>query len=60
MAHWEQDMRARGYPIVLTSTRTDEAAQHFYRKIGYRDCGCLVMDLPGAAQPMEMFLVKAL
>lgn len=60
MAHWEQELRAQGYPAALTSTRTDETAQHFYRKIGYRDCGCLVMDVPGAAQPMEIFFVKAL
>ncbi len=31
-----------------------------YRKIGYKDCGSLVMDIPGYAQPVEMFMVKAI
>ncbi len=42
----------------MTSTQTDESAQHFYRKLGYQDAGCLVLDIPGYKQPMEMFLVK--
>ena len=58
MAHWEREMGEQGYTMVLTSTRVDEAAQHFYRKLGYRDCGGMVMDLPGCQQPMELFLVK--
>lgn len=58
MAHWEADMKSKGYDMVLTSTQVDEAAQHFYRKLGYQDCGGLVMDVPGHEQPMELFLVK--
>ena len=60
MAHWEADMRARGYDMVLTSTQSDEEAQHFYRALGYKDCGGLLIDLPGHAQPTELFLVKAI
>ena len=60
LSHWEQDMKAQGYGIVLTSTQVDETAQHFYRKNGYKDCGSLVMDIPGYEQPMEMFMSKAL
>ena len=45
--------------MLLTSTQTDETAQHFYRKIGYKDCGALIMTIPGYEQPMEMFLAKA-
>lgn len=60
MARWERDMKALGYGAVLTSTQADEAAQHFYRKLGYRDCGCLVLDLPGYRQPAELFLIKAI
>ena len=60
MEFWESDMRAQGYTHVLTSTQSDESAQHFYRSLGYRDCGGLVMDIPGHEQPMELFLVKAI
>ncbi len=48
-----------GYGMLLTSIQTDETAQHFYRKIGYKDCGALIMTIPGYEQPMEMFLEKA-
>ena len=58
--HWEQDMKAHGYGMVLTSTQVDESAQHFYRKNGYNDCGSLVMNIPGFEQPMEMFMSKAI
>lgn len=60
MTRWERDMKARGYGIALTSTQVNEAAQHFYRKLGYRDCGCLVIDVKGYEQPMEMFMIKEL
>ena len=45
-------------PGLMTSTQVDESAQHFYRKIGYKDCGCLVLDIPELEQPMEMFLIN--
>lgn len=54
MEHWENDMKANGYSFVLTSTQADEEAQHFYRKIGYRDCGSLILP----AEPTELFLMK--
>ena len=57
MAHWEADMRAQGHECVLTSTQFDEGAQHFYRKIGYRDCGGMVI---GPCEPMELLMMKAL
>ena len=60
MTHWEQDMKAQGYGMLLTSTQVDEGAQHFYRKLGYRDCGGFVIDLPTFAQPMELFLIKGI
>ena len=60
MQHWEADMKARGYGMLLTSTQVDEDAQHFYRKLGYRDCGGLNIDIPGYEQPMEMFLIKGI
>lgn len=58
MDYWEKDMKKQGYGMLLTSTQTDETAQHFYRKTGYKDCGALIMTIPGYEQPMEMFLAK--
>ena len=60
MEYWERDMKAQGYSMVLTSTQVDEQAQHFYRKLGYKDCGGFVVDIVGQEQPMELFLIKAL
>ena len=60
MEFWENDMRSQGYRVLLTSTQVDENAQHFYRKLGYKDCGGFVMDISGCAQPMEMFLIKSI
>lgn len=60
MEHWEKDMKSKGYGMLLTSTQVDEDAQHFYRKLGYKDCGGLVIDVPEFKQPMELFLVKGL
>ena len=37
--YWEKDMKQKGYNNVLTSTQSNEDAQHFYRKIGYREIG---------------------
>ena len=60
MEHWENDMKKGGYGMIMTSTQVDEDAQHFYRKMGYKDCGGFIIDIPGYEQPMEMFLSKAL
>lgn len=60
MEYWEADMKSQGYDMLLTSTRVDEDAQHFYRRLGYRDCGGLIMDIPEHWQPMEMFMAKAI
>jgi len=60
MEHWEEDMGRRGYGMLMTSTQVDETAQHFYRKLGYKDCGGLIVDIPGYEQPMELFLIKAI
>lgn len=60
MEYWEQDMKAQGYGAVLTSTQVDEQAQHFYRRLGYKDCGGFVLDVAGYEQPMELFMVKSI
>ena len=58
--YWENDMKSQGYGMLLTSTQVDENAQHFYRKLGYKDCGGFVIDIKGYEQPMELFLVKSI
>ncbi len=60
MEHWEEDMKKQGYGMLLVSTQVDEDAQHFYRKLGYRDCGGLIITVPEFAQPMELFMEKKL
>ncbi|MCI9176585.1 MAG: GNAT family N-acetyltransferase [Lachnospiraceae bacterium] len=53
---WENEMLKSGHKIVLTSTQSNEQAQFFYRKIGYTDCGSLL--LPG--DPLEIIMLKKL
>lgn len=58
--HWETDMAKRGYDLAMTSTQADETAQHFYRKLGYNDCGSLLLPFPGYEQPTELIMIKDL
>ena len=60
MQYWEKEMKDQGYGMVMTSTQVDEEAQHFYRKLGYKECGGFIVDIPEYEQPMEMFMVKSL
>jgi GNAT superfamily N-acetyltransferase len=60
MEYWENDMRKQDYGMLMVSTQVDENAQHFYRKIGYKDCGGFTVDIPGFEQPIEMIMNKAL
>lgn len=60
MTAWEDEMRISGCPAVMTSTNSDEQAQHFYRRLGYKDCGCLILDIPQMEQPAELFFIKSL
>ena len=59
LEHWESDMETMGYGMLMTSTQVDEDAQHFYRKLDYKDCGGFIVDVPGYEQPMEMVMIKA-
>jgi ribosomal protein S18 acetylase RimI-like enzyme len=60
MLHWENEMRGLGYKMVMTSTQADEQAQHFYRKLGYLDRGCLVLDNTPYGQPLEILMIKTI
>ena len=53
-------MRQKGHRLLLTSTRSDEEAQHFYRRLGYQDAGGLLLTAPGYQQPLELFLAKTI
>lgn len=53
---WEEDMRNKSYINAMTSTLSNEEAQHFYRKIGYKDIGSLIYEL----EPLEIILLKKL
>ena len=60
MTHWEWEMKQKGFGMIMTSTQVDEGAQHFYRKLGYRDSGGFVVNVEGYEQPMEMMMIKGL
>lgn len=53
---WESEMKKRKFKMVMTSSQSDENAQHFYRKIGYVDSGSLT--LPN--EPLEIIFIKKL
>jgi ribosomal protein S18 acetylase RimI-like enzyme len=56
VAFWEDEMRKAGYAEVMTSTLSSERAQHLYRRLGYDDCGCLLL----RDEPLEIILSKTL
>jgi ribosomal protein S18 acetylase RimI-like enzyme len=56
MQYWENEMRDLGYKIVMLSTQVNEEAQHFYRKLGYKDNGGIFLD----TQPEELIMMKVL
>lgn len=60
MRLFEQEVKREGNKALLVSTQADEEAQHFYRKIGYRECGCLILNGTPFQQAMEMFFIKNL
>ena len=43
VTEWESQCREEGHALVMTSTLSNESAQHFYRRIGYHDAGCLLL-----------------
>lgn len=60
MELWEKEMKQLGFKMTLLSTQVDEGSQFFYRKIGYKECGCLILNDCPMEQAMEMFLCKTL
>ena len=56
MDHWEQEMKGLGFETVMTSTASDEYAQHFYRKLGYTAIG----GFTPFGDPYELIFAKKL
>lgn len=52
--YWEGAMRDSGYKTVMTSTQSDEYAQHFYWHLGYRTIGGFLL----GDDPYEVILGK--
>lgn len=53
---WESEMKSKGYELVMTSTLSNEQAQHFYRKLGYKDSGSLLLK----DEPLEIIFTKSI
>lgn len=56
VAYWEKQMKVKGYDLVMTSSLSNEEAQHFYRKLNYVDSGALLLP----EEPLEIIFVKKL
>lgn len=56
MGFWEGEMGKAGYGFVMTSTASDECAQHFYYKLGYTAIGGFCPE----GEPYELLLAKRL
>lgn len=44
VGHWEDEMKKGGFDRVMTSTASDEYAQHFYVNLGYKAIGGFIPD----------------
>ncbi len=56
LGFWEEQMRERRFDTVMTSTASDEYAQHFYQRLGYRVTG----GFTHKNDPYELLLEKDL
>ena len=54
--HWENLMRENGYSRVMTSSLASEKGQFFYRKLGYKDAGSLLLE----GEALEIIFIKLL
>lgn len=53
---WENLMKENNYKLVMTSTLSNENAQHFYRKLNYIDSGSLFLK----GEALEIIFTKEL
>lgn len=54
VSYWEQEMKEKGYKMLMLSTLSNEDSQHFYRKLGYKDIGGFIMP----KEPLELIMFK--
>lgn len=54
--YWENQMKMLNYKVVMTSTASDEYAQHFYHKLGYSTIGGFLLK----GDPYEVIMAKDL
>lgn len=52
--YWEDNMRLLNYKMVMTSSASNEYAQHFYNKLGYNTIGGFLLE----DDPFEVILSK--
>ena len=55
-AFWEKEMESQGFGMVMTSTQSDEYAQHFYFRLGYTAIGGFLWE----NDPYEVIFAKKL
>ena len=55
MRFWEGKMGKAGYGFVMTSTASNECAQHFYYKLGYTAIGGFCPE----GEPYELLLARS-
>ncbi|MDJ0704440.1 MAG: GNAT family N-acetyltransferase [Leptolyngbyaceae cyanobacterium MO_188.B28] len=51
---WEDEVKRAGADSVMTSSMANEQGQHFWRKLGYKDVGGVLL----ADEPLEVFFRK--
>lgn len=56
----ENAMQQEGWPTVMASIPSDAPAQYFYRRMGYRDAGCFLLNEGPLRQAPELFFIKQL
>ncbi len=56
VVHWEEQMKILGYSNVMTSTASNEYAQHFYNRLGYVAIG----GFSSVGEPYEIILSKVI
>lgn len=56
VGYWENQMKDLNYKMVMTSTQSNEYAQHFYNKLGYKTIGGFLLK----NDPFELILSKEL
>ena len=54
ISFWESEMKKNNHNILITSTQSDENAQFFFRKLGYKDAGGFIIK----DEPFELVMIK--